>query len=125
MEDRIAEILPEGAYLATRYEDWRNHLVTRRVYYDNGLVEAFDGKDWWTVCEFSPEQIRQAQQAIERSGLPQAKDLNDESIFDTAELIYAWRLEDCTGMVTNSAYPAMDHPAIEKLEAILEKLTGE
>ncbi len=128
MENRIRGTeyqLPANAYLATCYVDERNSVVTRRVYYDNGLVEAFDGKDWWTVCNFSPAQVNKARQAILKSGLTQASDLFIEDVYDTALLTYAWRLNEKEGEVKNFAFPAQDHPVFEKLEAILEKLTGE
>ena len=118
-------ILPADAYLATCYQDPRNGVLTRRVYYENGQVEAFDGNEWWTVCRFSPAQISQARQAIINSGLTNAKDLYDEEVYDPAVLTYAWRLNKQEGEVKNFAYPAREHPAFEKLEAVLEKLTGE
>src|SRR5688572_18691787 len=104
-------ILPAEAYLATCYLDPRNKVLTRRVYYENGQVEAFDGKEWWTVCRFSPAQISQARQAILKSGLTKANNLSDNEVYDTAVLTYAWRLNDQEGEVKNFAYPARDHPA--------------
>lgn len=121
----ITEMLPPHAYLATLYHDWRNNVLTRRVFYTDGRVEAFDGQDWWTVCEFLPEEVRLAQQAILNSGLPEAKDLEAGEIHDTAVLTYAWRLMGREGMIRNYAYPALDHPAFELLETELEKLYAE
>jgi hypothetical protein len=121
----IEEILPLDAYLATCYQDWRNKVVTRRIYYNNGRVEAFDGNAWWTVCRFSPLQTELAKKAIRKSGLAEAENLTAADVYDTAVLAYAWRLDEKEGLVNNFAYPALDHPAFELLEAELEKLTGE
>lgn len=115
-------ILPDHAYLATQYLDRQGGVETRRVYYDDGLVEAFDGKEWWTVCRFSPEQVQAAKDAVLVSGLPAAKDLSEHNIHDTAELRFSWRIGTEGGVVTNYAYPAIDHPVFNQLELELDKL---
>lgn len=124
MEHRIdiKEILPADAYLATKYFDPHRDFTTLRVYYENGLVEAFDGKEWWTVCWLTSSQTEMAKQAIIKSGLTTANDLVDADVYDAAMLTFAWRINSEVSSVTNWAYPAVDHPAFEKLEAALEKL---
>ena len=67
--------VPAGAYLATHYDDTRSHVETRRVYYEDGRVEAFDGKEWWTVCKLQQAQVDAAKQAVRDSGIMQAADL--------------------------------------------------
>jgi hypothetical protein len=126
MERRITikEILPEGAYLASKYFDPFNHLVTRRIYYEKGNVEAFDGKEWWTVCFFNPLQVKHAKEYIVNSGLKDASDLRSEEVHDAAMLAYAWRINNLEGVVTNWAYPAVDHPAMEALEQALDNLAS-
>lgn len=121
----MAEILPQDSYLASRYQDRRRRLETRRVYYEDGRVEAYDGQEWWTVCRFSAAQIIQAKEAIQASGLPTAADLTDEQVYDAASLTYAWRFGEQTGQVTNWAYPARAHPAFKALEAQLDTLEAE
>lgn len=113
---------PEGAYFATRYRDSRRGLETRRVYYDDGRVEAFDGKEWWRVCELTAEQVRRAQEAVRASGLRDADDLSAAGVHDAATLTYAWALDGKRGQVTNHAYPARQHPAMSALDAALDPL---
>lgn len=122
MEHRIDinEILPAGAFLATRYLDQQRNFITRRVYYENGSVEAFDGNEWWKVCHFDHLQTQQAKKTIIQCGLISGKDLVDTEVFDAAALTFAWRINDKEGVVTNWAYPAVDHPVFEKLETELE-----
>lgn len=114
-----AETLP-GAYLATRYREPR--IETRRIYFNDGRVEAFDGTEWWRVCDLAPEQVRQAQAAIRASGLMHATDLPAGDMRDTAALTYAWALDGQGGRVTNYAYPAVKHPAFEALDRVLDAL---
>jgi hypothetical protein len=116
------ELLPPGSYLASRYLDRRRRFQTRRVYYEDGRVEAFDGRRWWTVCRFSPDQVTQAKVAVRESGLLAAQDLTAEGVFDTAMLTYAWNLEGERGSITNRAYPARQHPAFMALEERLRAL---
>jgi hypothetical protein len=120
-----AETLPAGSYLATHYIDRRNQLETWRVYYEDGRVEAFDGRQWWPVCHFSVDQVRRAKEAIQATGLLAAADLTAEGIDDTATLTYGWRLAEATGHVTNWAYPARSHPVFEALNARLDALEAE
>ena len=121
----MTEERPAGAYFATRYRDRRRGVETRRVYYDDGRVEAFDGHEWWRVCDFSPEQVRQAQEAIRASGLFDAQDMTAEGVYDTAALTYAWWLDGQQGSVTNYAYPARKHPAFEAVDERLDALVTE
>ena len=118
----IKEILPPDAFFGTRYYDQSRDFITRRIYYTNGRVEAFDGKQWWTVCRLMSLQIELAKQAVVESGLRDAKDLTASGVYDAAMLTFAWRLSNQSGMVTNWVYPALDHPVFEKLEEELDKL---
>ena len=118
----MSEERPAGAYFATHYRDRRRDIETRRVYYDDGRVEAFDGHEWWRVCQLSPEQVRQAKEAIRASGLASAQDLRAEGVYDTAALTYEWWLDGASGRVTNYAYPARQHPAFEKVDERLDAL---
>jgi hypothetical protein len=102
--------------------DRRRNVETRRVYYDDGRVEAFDGKEWWRVCNFSDEQVQQAKEAIRVSGLMDAQDMTSKGVYDTATLTYSWSFNGRQGSVTNFAYPARKHPAFEKLDARLDVL---
>jgi len=113
---------PGGAYLATRYREPR--IETRRIYFADGRVEAYDGAAWWHLCDFTPEQVRQAQAAIRASGLMGAADLPAGDTHDTAALTYAWALDGQSGRVTNYAYPAARHPAFEALDRVLDALVG-
>lgn len=121
----MAELLPQNSYLASHYRDQRRKFETRRVYYEDGRVEAFDGQEWWTVCRFSAAQVAQAKEAIRASGLLSAVDLTAEGIHDTAALTYAWNLDGKQASVTNWAYPARSHPAFEALEQRLNVLEDE
>jgi hypothetical protein len=118
----IKEILPVNAFLATMYCDQSRNFITRRIYYETGLVEAFDGKQWWTVCHLTSLQVESAKKSIAKCGLTEAEDLTLSDVYDAAILSFAWRIDDEEGMVTNWAYPAVDHPVFEKLEEELEKL---
>ena len=118
----IPEVLPEGAFFATRYYDQSRSFMTRRVYYSNGLVEAWDGKEWWTVCKLTPQKINKALEAIAMSGIMTAEDLSDASLYDTAVLTYSWRVKGAEGMVSNWIYPAREHPIFEIIDQELDKL---
>lgn len=121
----MSAILPEGSYLASHYQDKRRQFETRRVYYEDGRVEAYDGREWWTVCRFSRAQVSRAKEAIRVAGLLTASDLKAEGIHDTASLTYAWRLDGQSGSVTNWAYPARTHPVFDLLEEQLDLLEVE
>jgi hypothetical protein len=121
----IKGLPPEDAYLASHYQDQRRQFETQRVYYEDGRVEAFDGREWWRVCQFSAAQVAQAKAAIQASGLLSASDVTAEDVYDTAVLTYAWRLEGQHGAVTNWAYPARSHPAFTELEEQLDRLEAE
>ncbi len=121
----IAEQPPRDSYLASHYVDRRRRLETRRVYYDDGRVEAFDGREWWQVCRFSPDQVERARQAVRASGLPGAEDLPAGKAHDTAALTYSWSLDGQAGSVTNGAYPAREHAAFRALEERLDALEAE
>lgn len=117
--------MPESAYLAWHYYDWRTKAESWYVYYEDGRIEAHDGRTWWSVCQFSPEQVAAAKAAIQSSGLIGAEDWRDPAAYDTARVTYHWRLDDQSGEVTNWAYPASEHPAVEALESIIEPLEEE
>lgn len=119
------KMLPKGSYLASHYQDERRQLETRRVYYKDGRVEAYDGREWWTVCRFSKAQVERAKAAIRASGLLTAADLTAQGTHDTATLTYAWRLDNKTGQVTNWVYPARSHPVFITLEDQLDALEAE
>lgn len=121
----MAELLPSGSYLASHYDDRRRQFETRRVYFEDGRVEAYDGQEWWAVCRFSTDQVAQAKAVVRASGLLTATDLTAAGIHDTAALTYAWNLDGQQGSVTNWAYPARTHPAFETLEQQLDELEGE
>jgi len=118
----MSDALPSGAYFATHYQDRRRGVETRRVYYDDGRVEAFDGREWWRVCTFSPEQVRQAKDALRTSGLREADDLSADGVYDTAALTYRWSVDGTQGSATNYAYPARKHPAFEQVDERLDAL---
>jgi hypothetical protein len=119
------QLLPDGSYFATRYLDPHQQLETRRVFYEDGRVEAFDGREWWMVCHFSADQVNRAKEAIRASGLLAAGDLTAKGVYDTAVLTYGWRLAEEAGRVTNWAYPAYSHPTFEALNARLDALEAE
>lgn len=116
--------LPGGAYLATHYRDARRGVETRRVYYEDGRVEAFDGKEWWTVCTLAAAQVAAVKQAVSGSGILQAADLHAPAIRDTARLTYAWRLAGGSGSVTNYAYPAQKHPAMAAIDRLVDPIVS-
>ncbi len=113
--------LPAGSYLASHYRDRRGY-ESWRVYYLDGRVDAFDGREWWTVCRFDRAQIEAAQQAVRASGLLTAADMPKGKVHDAARLSWYWELDGRKGSVTNYAYPAHDHPAFLALDERLEKI---
>jgi hypothetical protein len=119
------EALPQGSYLASVYHDRQRRLRTRRVYYEDGRVEAFNGREWWSAGRFTDAQVEQAKAAIRASGLLTAVDLTAAGTHDTAALTYAWRLDSHQGAVTNWAYPARTHPAFVALEECLAALEAD
>jgi hypothetical protein len=114
--------VPAEAYLATHYEDIRAKVETRRVYYNDGRVEAFDGKEWWSICQLAAAQVIVVKQAIRDSGIMHAADQGTGNIKDTAALTYAWHIGSNKGSVTNFAYPAKKHPAMVALDRVIDPL---
>ena len=119
------EAPPDGSYLASHFHDPHRRRDVRRVFYEDGRVEAFDGNEWWLVCTFSPEQVERAKAAIRRSGLPEASDIRADGVYDVAQVTYSWRLDGAAGSVTNWAYPARTHPVFEALDQNLDALETE
>jgi len=114
--------LPEGAYLGWRYVDRRRSIDRRQLYYDDGRVEAIEGDRRWQLCRFSEDEVGAAKAAIVDSGLPEAVDAPVVTASDTAPVVYAWRLDEREGRVANMSYPAADHPALERLDALLAEI---
>ncbi len=121
----MSDVLPEQAYLGSRFRDPHRRRETKRVFHEDGRVQAFDGSDWWDVCTFTPEQVERAKEAIRSTGLPEAEDLQEPGAYDVAQVTYAWRLGDESGEVTNWAYPARQHPVFDALDAELDALEKE
>ena len=116
----LQQILPERAYLATWYQDLRTGINTRRVYWDDGRVEAFDGENWRAVCHLTDEQVDYARKAIAQCGLLSLQNLEARpGIFDTALMVYAWRIGGATGSFANHLYPAVLPEETENLEHTL------
>jgi hypothetical protein len=120
----MSDDLPEDGYLATHYCDSRTSVETRRVYYEDGRVEAFDGKEWWPVARLAGPQIEAVKQAVRESGIMQASDLNEPGVRDTAELTYAWQIAGQAGSVTNYAYPAKKHPTMTALDRVVDPIVN-
>jgi hypothetical protein len=126
MDNRMSQVVPvDPYYLASHYWDRFQQLETWRVYCEDGRVEAFNGQEWWTVCRFSPEQVARAKAVIRSSGLLDATDLTDSTVYDAAQLTYHWRLDSAQGSVTNWAYPACTHPVFEIIDRQLDALETE
>lgn len=120
---QLSFFAPEGCYLATRYRDRQRDFVTYRHYYEDGRVMAFDGVAWWGVCYFSADEIAQAKLLIGESGVMTMSDiLPSEKMWDTAELIYSWRLGEKVGRVVNRAYPAQQSAEVTWLTEQLDWL---
>jgi hypothetical protein len=112
-------------YLERIYNDWRSQVETRRAYYQDGRVEAFDGQEWWSVCRLTSDQVQQAQAVMRASGLLSATDLTASDVHDTAALTFLWWLDDEHGQVTNWVYPAHTHPVFERIREVLDELESD
>ena len=116
----IEKILPQNAYFASYYLDEKIPFCTRRVYYENGDVMAYDGIEWWQVCRFSPHSIVQLKEFIVSLNLKNAGSLvNKNEVQDAALLTYAWNIKDDVGMLQNECYPAKEHPLMVALDNFL------
>jgi hypothetical protein len=51
----------QDVYLSTRYSDSHRKLKTERIYYNDGRVRVFDGKQWKLAHCLTPEQVQQLQ----------------------------------------------------------------
>lgn len=118
---------PDAAikYLERIYHDRRSQTETRRAYFHDGRVEAFDGQEWWTVCRLSEEQVHRALTAMREGGLTSASDLTGSHVYDTAALTFQWWLDGQQGQVTNWLYPAETHPVFERIRQVLDDLESE
>lgn len=116
---------PKNSYLSSRYYDPKRRLEVLRVFYEDGRVKAFDGREWWTVCRFTEKQVERAKTAVRNSGLFTASDLKRDGIHDTALVTYYWNIDNASGRVTNWIYPAERHPVFIHLDEKLDALEAE
>ena len=120
-------ILPAESYLASRYHDKHRGLTTRRIYFNDGRVEAYDGETWWLVCTLNAVQIERLKSAIldlDQDGLDDLV-VAARKLHDTAELTYAWALPGYEHQFTNAYYPAHMHPAMVQLEETIFQVEDE
>ncbi len=116
---------PEKSYLSSRYYDPHRQFESWRVFYEDGRVKAYDGKEWWEVCQFNEEQVARAKKAIKESGLLIASDLKQDGIFDAALVTYFWKINNSKGQVTNWIDPVIHHPVFATLDKNLDALEAE
>ena len=116
------QLLPPGAYLAWRYVDARRAIDRRQIYYEDGRIDALEGRESWELCRFTYPQVAAAKAAITESGLPTSIDVPATGTHDTALVTYQWRLDGVEGCVSNAGYPALQHNAMDRLDAKLAEL---
>lgn len=115
--------MTDDLYLLQRYVDGRRGYEKQRRYHEDGRVEIVDGTSSRVRWHFTPEQVAAAQEAIHASGMTEADDLSRPAdTRDTATLSHTWWLDGHQGTVTNTAYPAVRHPAQEALAERLREL---
>lgn len=109
-------------YLSTKYTDSHRRLTTERVYYNDGRVRVFDGKEWKLAHCLTQDQVQQLQDAIERCGVMTGEDIPKGDAYDTAVLRWRWNINGKTGELVNYAYPAFKHPAMDCVYAALREI---
>ena len=109
-------------YLSTKYTDSHRRLTTERVYYNDGRVRVFDGKEWKLAHCLTQEQVQQLQDAIERCGVMTGEDIPKGDAYDTAVLRWRWNINGKTGELVNYAYHAFKHPAMDCVYAALREI---
>ncbi len=109
-------------YLHTRYHDSFRSLTTERIYYTDGRVRVYDGKNWKLAHCLSSEQIEQLQAAIVSCGITTGADIAKGDAHDTAVLTWRWNLNGNSGELVNRAYPAFKHPAMDCAYEILNQI---
>lgn len=114
-------LLPAGAYLAWRYHDGRQRVRRRRVYWEDGRIDSIEGDDRGEVCRLDSDQVNDARAAVSATlGSGSAGDPGQPLAHDTADVVYAWRLDGMEGRLTYQ-YPP-EPPAVAALEARLAEL---
>lgn len=103
----------QDVYFSTKYVDSHRKLTTERVYYTDGRVRVYDGKEWKIVHCLSPDQVQQLQFAIESCGVMTGEDIPKGDAYDTAVLRWRWNINGNSGELVNYAYPAFKHPAMD------------
>lgn len=124
---KLDDVLLEGSYLAAYYFDKHRGLKTRRVYYRDGRVMAYNGESWWQVCMLSEEQMALLKQTlidIEPSSLVDLTEA-DATVYDAAQISYGWTVGDVQGLITNYLYPAQFHPVMDHIEEKIDQLEAE
>ena len=110
----------KNAFLTIHYEDSRRKLETWRIYDRNGEVQIYDGTNWRSDYRLKADEIAQVQSALKDCGVLSANAIAAGNVHDAATLIWEWKLPDGkTGRLTNRAYPAVKHPAMECVMTIL------
>jgi len=122
MDSRVSDLLvPSGAYLAWRYNDARHRVQRGRIYWDDGRVESIEDYRREEVCRLDPDQKNAARAAVLAALGSRADPSPDQpSAYDTASVVYAWRLNGHEGQFGYD-YPP-EPPAIATLEARLTEL---
>lgn len=115
--------MPKKSYLAVRYLDHRRKYESWVVYYEDGRQESYDGRKWWLDCKLGRKAIAEIKAAIRKSGITRARNFGRGLAKGTATLVYFWRLGRRGGKLTNSAYPAREHPEVKRLEKALDAIT--
>ena len=109
-------------YLHTRYRDSFRNLTTERIYYADGRVRVYDGKQWKLAHCLSSEQVQRLQDAIVSCGITTGEDIAKGDARDTAVLTWRWNIRGESGELVNRAYPAFKHPAMDCAYEILNQI---
>ena len=112
----------QDVYLSTKYVDSRRKLTTERIYYNDGRVRVYDGKEWKLAHCLTPEQVQQLQSAVESCGVMTGEDIPKGDAYDTAVLRWRWNVRGKSGELVNYAYPAFKHPAMDCGYEILREI---
>jgi hypothetical protein len=112
----------QDVYLHTRYHDGFRKLTTERIYYIDGRVRVYTGKEWRLAHWLSAAQIQHLQETLIHCGVTTGENIQNGDAHDTATLSWRWKLNGQSGELVNYAYPAFKHPAMDCAYLVLNDL---
>jgi hypothetical protein len=109
----LDQALDDDAFFSTYYHDPARQQERLTVYFQDGRVLYDEGAGRQEIFRFSAQEVAEVMRLLVSCGLPAATDLPPVQAYDTARVVWRWRLQGREGVLRNPAYPAVKHPVME------------